>query len=206
VQPLWQRFNALLAVGVLSLPAAGAAGEIGVGDFGPRSRTEDFESLAADAEPLAGELVLHDNTFKSNYNHLRVYRPTSHPVDQVCLGGPPEGYAPRTGTCIGTGLVDLETLEIILGTPAIRAGLWVGLTERRNKPRRWSAALVQFFDEGGTPLGSVEVYGHTYGFAGWEVDPRKPATRIAKIWVQDIADNGRVLAIDNLMWEPPPDP
>lgn len=206
MQLVWQGFRALLAVGVVSLPAATAAGEIGVGDFGPRARTEDFESLAADAEPLAGELVLHGNTFKSNYNQLRVYRPTSHPVDQVCLGGPPEGYAPRIGTCIGTGLVDLETLEIILGTPTIRAGLWVGLTERRNEPRRWSAALVQFFDEAGGLLGWVEVYGHTYGFAGWEVGPGRPAKRIAKIWVQDIADNGRVLAIDNLMWEPPSEP
>jgi hypothetical protein len=85
-------------------------------------RTEDFESLAANAERLAGELALHGNTFRSNYHQLRVYRPSSHPVDQVCLGDPPEGYAPRTGTCIGTGLVDLETLEIIVGTPAIRAG------------------------------------------------------------------------------------
>jgi hypothetical protein len=193
-------------MGVLSLPAAGAAGEIGVGDFGPRVRTEDFESLAAGAEPLAGELVLHGNTFKSNYNRLRVYRPSSHPVDHVCRGGPPEGHAPNTGTCIGTGLVDLETLEVILGTPAIRAGLWVGLTELRNDPGRWSAALVQFFDEAGAQLGSVEVYGHTYGFAGWEVDPGRPAKRIAKIWVQDIADNGRFLVIDDLMWEPPPEP
>ncbi len=201
-----QGFKALLAMGVLSLPAAGSTGEIGVGDFGPGVRTEDFESLAADAEPLGGELVLHGNTFKSNYNHLRLYRPSSHPVDQVCLGDPPEGYAPRTGTCIGTGFVDKESLKIILGTPAIRAGLWVGLTERRNEPSRWSAALVHFFDEAGAPLGSVEVYGHTFGFAGWEISPGRPAKRIAKIWIQDIADNGRVLAIDNLMWEPPPEP
>ena len=185
---------------------SGAAGEIEVDDFGPRVRTEDFESLAANAERLAGELALHGNTFRSNYRQLRVYRPSSHPVDQGCLGGPPVGYAPGTGTCIGTGLVDLETLEIILGTAAIRAGLWVGLTERRNEPRRWSAALVHIFDEAGAPLGSVEVSRHTCGFAGRGVDPGRPAKRIAKIWVRDIADNGRVLAIDNLMWEPPPEP
>lgn len=201
-----QGLKALVAVAVLSLPVAGAAGPIECGDFGPRVRTEDFESLAAHAEALGGKLVLHGNTFKSNYNHLRLHRPSSHPIDVVCLGGPPEGHAPNTGTCIGTGLVDLETLEIILGTPAMRAGLWVGLTERRTEPQGWSAALVQFFDEAGARLGSVEVDGHTFGFAGWEVDPGRPQERIAKIWVQDIANNGRVLVIDNLMWEPPPGP
>ena len=99
-------------------------------------------------------------------------------------------------------------MDIVLGSPSIRAGLWVGLTERQSEPDFWSRVLVSFFDETNGLLGSVEIYDYTFGFAGWDVGPPGHSARIKRILVQDIATNNRVVAIDNLMWElrPVPEP
>jgi hypothetical protein len=185
------------------------AGSILSTDFGPHAQTETFEGLSSGgAGGFDAPLSLNGNTFQTSSGWLRAFEPTSSSVSQVCLGGPPEGHAPNPGTCIGTGLDDLETMDILLGTPSIRAGLWAGLTERQSDSQFWSRALISFFDEADALLGSVEIYGHTFGFAGWDVGPPGLGLRIARIRVEDTALNSRVVAIDNLIWErrPVPEP
>jgi hypothetical protein len=94
-------------------------------------------------------------------------------------------------------------MYIILGEPAIRAGVWVGLTERLSEPQFWSSANVSFFDETGVLLGVIFVTGPGFRFAGWEVD-RSHRRRIARIEIEDVAENNRVVVIDNVMWESRP--
>jgi len=201
-------FRALPLICVLAWPMA-HAGAILSTDFGPQAVTETFEGLdSGGAGGFASPLSLNGNTFSTSSGWIRSFEPSGGSVSQVCLGGPAEGHAPNPGTCIGTGLEDLETMDIVLGSASIRAGLWVGLTERQSQPEFWSRALVSFFDETDTLLGSVEIYDYTFGFAGWDVGPPGGKTRIKRIAVQDVATNGRVVAIDNLMWErrPVPEP
>lgn len=173
-------------------------------DFGPHAQVENFESLDTTGGGFASPLSLNGNTFSTTFGWIRSFGPTAGPTSLSCFGGAPGGYAPNTGRCIGTNSDDLESMEIVLGTPSIRAGLWVGLTERQSQPDFWSRALVSFFDEASTLLGTVEVYGHTYGFAGWDVGSPGQDVRIARLLVQDIAVNSRVVVIDNLMWEQRP--
>jgi hypothetical protein len=203
-----QGLQTLSLMGLLAWPTA-YAGAILSTDFGPQSHTETFETLNSGGEGgFAAPLSLNGNTFATSSGWIRSFEPSGGSVSQVCIGGSPEGHAPNPGTCIGTGLEDLETMDIILGSPSIRAGLWVGLTERQSEPQFWSRALVSFFDESDAILGSIEIYDYTFGFAGWDVGPPGHKARIKRISIADIASNNRVVAIDNLMWElrPVPEP
>lgn len=91
--------------------------------------------------------------------------------------------------CIGTHN-DLGYLDIHLGQPMRRAGVWVGS----------SAATVYFFDETDAQLGSVDVTpvaGQTMDFAGWEAT----SGLIGRIRVTDTESNTKVVTVDNLMVE-----
>jgi hypothetical protein len=184
--------------------APAVAGQIDVSDFGRHVNIETFESLADMTGSLIEPLFLDGNTYTTSSGIIRLFPPTETSTSQVCLGGPLEGHAPNPGTCIGTGGEDLETMEIALGTPSIRAGLWVGLTERLSEPQFWSSAYVRFFDENDVMLGSIFVSGPGFGFAGWEIDLPVRRSRIARIEVEDVAENNRVVVIDNVMWETRP--
>jgi PEP-CTERM motif len=162
--------------------------------FGPQAITETFDSLASVSGTPAGPLVLSGNTYTTSSGFYRVLGPASGGSPECLLG---------VGTCISTGLEDIEYLDIVLGTASVRAGLWVGgwtFTEGF----ALSNVNVSFFSVTDELLGTVNFSGPRMGFVGWESLPEH--SRIGRIRVEDLALNSRVVAIDNLTWDPRPVP
>lgn len=148
-------------------------------------------------------LTLNGNKYTAQHGVIRLFKPTETPTSTVCYGGTAEGHAPNPGACIGTNSNDFETLTIEFGLPMTKVGLWVGLTERITEPWLWSKANVRFYSEEGALLGSVPVTGHGFEFAGWEAEDKGiNKGQIKWIQVEDVSANSRVVAIDNVVYEP----
>lgn len=168
------------------------AGPITISDFGPQARIETFESLADQKGTPAAPLVLNGVVFTTSSGFYRNLTPLSG-GDVECLNG--------VGSCISTGLNDLEYMDVALPETSVRAGLWVG---------GWtfiedfalSNVDVQFFNVVGDLLGTVNFSGPRMGFVGWESLPAQQ--RIARIRVNDLALNSRVVVVDNVIWDPRP--
>ncbi len=94
-----------------------------------------------------------------------------------------------TAECLGSDY-EFDFIDIVLGTPVLRAGGWVG----------GSPGNVQFFDEADTLLGTVPVspvYDVSMAFAGWEAD----AGLIKRIRINDTTENWLIVSFDNLTVE-----
>ncbi len=176
---------ALLFLGAFSTSQSAISGPIGPGEFGGNETIETFDSLAAVSGTIPDPLIVNSNTYTTSSGFIRLFTPASGGSVE-CLGG--------TGSCIGTGLEDLETITVTLGTPVLRAGLWAGINSQTGL-----TATVSFFDQSNSLLGSVLLSGDQLLFAGWQAD----TGLIARIEVADTALNNLVTAIDNVTTETP---
>lgn len=170
-------FRSRLAIAVVSLtlllPGTAWAGSMNEGDFADPT-VWTFDGLGLPFRNY-GSLLIDGNTFTSDAGIVRYM--TMLPGN--CI----------TDECVG-GQNDTGYLDIVLGEPMRRVGMWVGV----------SAATVAFFDQDGTQLGSVDVTpvaNQTMAFAGWEAD----AGLIGRIRVIDTESNAMVVTVDNLMVE-----
>jgi hypothetical protein len=94
-----------------------------------------------------------------------------------------------SGYCIGNN-TDTGYLDIVLGTPVLRAGGWVGV----------SSGYVEFFDTNDSFLGQVALslgYSSNMAFAGWEAG----SGLIKRIRINDTAANDLIVTFDNLYTE-----
>lgn len=157
----------------LVFPAVAMAGAMDEADFyDPAVTTFDDLGLGFMNE---APVVIDGHTFDTDNGMVRYLpSPSGDCVESECVGNHTDG----------------GYLDIVLGEPMRRVGLWVGA----------SAATVAFFDEGGVLLGSVEVTpvaGETLDFAGWHAD----AGSIGRIRITDNEANSMVVTVDNLMVE-----
>jgi hypothetical protein len=96
-----------------------------------------------------------------------------------------------SGECIGSN-TENGFIDIVLNTPTLRAGGWVG----------FSSGNVQFFDENDVLLGTVPVAAVpnvSIAFAGWEAD----TGLIKRIRINDTDSNIFIISFDNLTTEQP---
>jgi hypothetical protein len=157
---------------------------IGIDDFGPAVVIEDYENLGLGTSQRTPR-VIGNATYNSDDGFIRVAQ------FGPALGT--SGYAIGLNSTIGW-------LDIELHQPVHRAGLVFGLD--------WPwAGSVQFFDTQDNLLGevfqSVDNRVDRGRFAGWEVDT---GGLIARLRVNDTADPGHIIAVDNLHTELIPEP
>ncbi len=160
---------------LIMFPMSLYAGQIGTGGFVNPSIV-DYNGLGLPQNNTA-PIVLGGNTHTTDNNVLR-YDPfgTNNCVDGECIGSDTD-----------TGYID-----IVLATPVLRAGGWVGI----------SSGNVQFFNESDVLLGTVSVTpvnGSTMVFAGWQAD----TGLIMRIRITDIERNSYIITFDNLTVEAP---
>lgn len=167
------RVMTVVAAFTLLIPTAAWAGSMTEGDFADPT-VWDFDGLGlpfVNWEPV----VIDDNTITSDTGAVRYM--------DMGLGNC------ITNECVGSHS-DNGYLDIVLGEPMRRVGMWVGV----------SAATVEFYGEDDSQLGSVAVTPVTnqaMEFAGWEAD----AGLIGRIRVIDNETNSMVVTVDNLMVE-----
>jgi hypothetical protein len=164
--------------------------QVAPADFSPDAFVQTFDD-AGPENTVPSPMVLGDMTVTTSSGFIRVldYLPGETAPSERCFGG--------SGTCVATGIEDLESISIEFETPVTQAGLWVGLTMDS------FAASVSFFDDANTLLGAIGLSGAGgMQFAGWRAD----AGTIARITVQDTSLNNRVTVIDQAIYEPIPEP
>jgi hypothetical protein len=178
----------LMLFGLVTIPAVATAEFIGPNQFGGSKVIENFDS-AGQERSVEGPLTLGDITIRTGSGIIRIL--------DYFEGGPSssERCFLNQGTCLGTGLEDLESIWVDLAVPVNQAGLWVGLTSDA------FSASVSFFS-GDVLLESRAVSGGGYQFAGWY----EPSAYITSIRVDDTALNHRITLIDNLTYEQVPEP
>lgn len=154
---------------------------IGQFDFSPHVVIDTFEGYRL-GERQWTPLVLSTATFHTDDRVIRFAQ-----------------FGPELGTggfAIGNNTT-LGYIDVHLHEPAYRAGLFYGLD--------WPwMATVSFFDTNNQLLGSIVGSGSGAGkFAGWQAPKER---RIARILVEDTADPGHIIVIDNLYTESIPEP
>ena len=120
-------------------------------------------------------IVIGGNTYTTDDSDMRYYAFGAN----ACV----------SGECIGSN-TDTGFIDIVLNTPTLRAGGWVG----------FSSGNVQFFDQSDVLLGTVPVVTAPYEpmvFAGWEAD----TGLIKRIRINDAASNIYITSFDNLTTE-----
>ena len=149
---------------------------IGPGAFGPGAQTTTFDGLGFPLLGNATPLVVDGHTITTDTAIFRYISSTS-----VCVAN----------ECIGNN-TDLGFIDIVLSTVSERAGAWTsGFLPTWN-------IRADFFDAADGLLGSVNLVNAVIAplFAGWE-DPGG----IARIRFNDLTQNGRIEAVDNLIIE-----
>ena len=183
-------FAAAALLLVLTFSNAAVAGPITAAHFSDSAVITTFSDVGLE-QTVAAPLDLGAFTVSTSSGFIRIldYFPGDAPPSERCFGG--------SGTCVGTGLEDLESLWVDFATPVHEAGLWVGLT---SDP---FAARVSFLDASGSLLGSIDLSGAGgYQFAGWEAD----SGPISRILVEDTSLNNRITLIDNVTVASVPEP
>ncbi len=175
---MWLISGSTLAWGAVPSDAGHPIGQF---DFSPNVVIDTFEGYGL-GERQRTPLVLSTATF--------------HTDDQIIRFAQ---FGPELGTggfAIGNNTT-LGYIDVQLHEPAYRAGLFYGLD--------WPwMATVSFFDTSNQLLGSIVESGSGAGkFAGWQAPKGR---RIARILVEDTADPGHIIAIDNLYTESIPEP
>jgi hypothetical protein len=120
-------------------------------------------------------IVIGTNTYTTDNSDLRYYAFGAN----ACV----------SDECIGSD-TDTGFIDIVLNTPTLRAGGWVG----------FSSGNVQFFDQNDVLLGTVPVVAVPYvsmSFAGWEAD----TGLIKRIRINDTTTNFYIISFDNLTTE-----
>jgi len=154
------------------------AGEVGPSAFTDAAVIENYDDLGLSLDNAAPLVVGHD-TYNSDNGVVR----------WSAAFGP---FIGRSGGALlsdtGDGFLNIE-----LGHPARRAGLYVGTLEL------WTAE-VSFYDESDSLLGTVSTgsFGGSH-FTGWQAD----SGLIKRIHVADTLANGTVIAIDDFIQEIP---
>ena len=163
-------------VGLLIFGMAGAAnaGFIGIGGFSGSETVTSFDGLGL---PLINStpIIFDGNTFTTDNTTLR--------------------YA-DFGISINEGLgtnSDLGFFDIVLGTPALRAGALVGATN--------GTVAVGFFDTTNTSLGNLAFVASGLVFVGFEAD----VGLIGRIRIADFTTNNLVIVLDDFRFEGPTD-
>jgi hypothetical protein len=157
----------------IALPVSLNAAEIGPGGF-VTPTIYDYNGLGLPVDNTT-PIILGGNTHTTDNNDLRYLAFGSN----NCV----------SGECIGSD-TDTGFIDIVLTTPVLRAGGWVGV----------SSGNVQFFDESDALLGTVQVspvISVSMVFAGWEAD----AGQIKRIRINDTEINGFIITFDNLTTE-----
>lgn len=178
----------LCSVSLLLSSAAAAdvyAGPINPGDFQGNQVVVDYNDLGLDSL-VSTPLVIAGDTYTTNNDRLRY-----HTSFGDSIGRSGEGIASDTS---------LGFIDILLGTPVFRAGLYIGLPLSLSVP---FSANVDFFDTTDGLLGTVPVANASSGnvFAGWEAD----VGLIGRIRITDILDDNFVISMDDLIKEAAPD-
>lgn len=163
------------------------AGPIGVEDFGDSASIQTFSSLGSLTSSYTAPLPIGTDLFDGDDHHLRS-------SDKF---GPLIG---RSGTAISNNPslsnADVGFIEILLGKPAIRTGVYVGAEFP------WSAH-VEFYDVQDNLLGVLPISGdgNDNEFAGWNKD----AEWINRILVVDTTyiGNNNPLIVDDFIQEIP---
>jgi len=178
----------LFGVTVLAIQSNSAfAIQITPSDFSSQAIVETFDTVGPERS-ISSPLIVNGNTYSTSSGTIRIldYFIGDPPSSERCYDG--------SGTCIGTGLEDLETISVEFGTAVEQAGLWVGLT---SDP---FSATVSFFDTSDALLGAIDLSGiGGMLFAGWQSD----SGLISRITVEDSLANSRVTMIDQVMFGSP---
>jgi len=154
------------------------AGQVGPGAFTGAAVIQNFDDLGL---PLsnAAPLIVGNDTYTSDNGIVRWS----------------EAFGPFIGRSGGALLSDTGAgfLNIELGHPARRAGLYVGTLEL------WTAE-VSFYDESDSLSGTISTgsFGGSH-FTGWQAD----SGLIKRIRIVDTTANGTVIAIDDFIQQVP---
>jgi hypothetical protein len=167
----------LLASFLIALPGVALAVQIQPTDFSPNVFIEDFDDLGLIGSPST-PLFIGADVYSTN-NGLARY-----------LAGSVLG---RTGRALGTQ-DEMHSMDIQLGVPAYRAGLYVGL----NVP--WTID-VSFYDIDDVLMTTMRFSGAPMEgkFAGWQTESQ----RIGRIRVTDPVADGFIIAFDDFYQEVP---
>jgi len=170
------------------------AGPIPRTSFGPNATDENFDGLGLNSAPVANLVNVNGVTFA-----------TSAPDGQIRWSAFSPTPTGASGQLFGTDASDNNTsMTLFLPSGARRAGLDVtGFAEDPLTMLPWTVQ-VEFFSAASVPLGTMSPSASTRGmiFAGWE----SLNTPIASIKITDTDTNGRILAIDDLVYELVPEP
>jgi hypothetical protein len=169
--------NLLLLIISLFSPVNIIAVEVHPNDFTAAAQIEGYEDL--DLGVPITPLMIGDDVYSTMSGRAR------YPLDGKIVG--------RSGFAFGT-FEELDWVDIELGIPAVRAGMYVGL----NAP--WTIE-VSFFDVDDALLGTIQRSGLSGEgkFAGWQSD----AKRIGRVRVTDLVTNGFIIVFDDFIQEVP---
>ena len=178
-------FRVSICLVLVSASLRANAGAITVADFGPSAGITDFDGLGLGPAPST-PLVIDGHAFDVDggvfrYQNLGISSPASVTGEQLATNA------------------DRETITISLNTPKKKAGLLVtGLFSDG-----WNIR-VDFLDASDNVLGSQNLAGNgtPMVFSGWE----STGNDISTIQVTDNRTDFRIIAIDNLIFEPIPEP
>jgi len=139
----------------LASPAA-RGGQIGLGAFTSAAVVQDFEGLGIATTNHNSPFVIGNDTYDTDNHVLRSSGKFGPAIGRsgVAIENDPEG---------STALIGF--IEIVLGTPALRAGMYLG------SQFAW-AADVRFYDGSNILLGTVGLTGNgrDNGFVAWQAD------------------------------------
>lgn len=164
----------LIFVGFLLLAGQANAGPIGIGDFSGSETVSTFDGLGLPFDN-ATPLIIDGNTFTTDNGFLRWHS-----------FGAVYGCATGTEECIGNNS-DLGYIDVIFGSPVIRAGAFVGISG--------GTGVAEFYSLTDTLLGSVGT-GPGMEFAGWE-----DLAGISRFRFTDTSSNELISLMDDLRFE-----
>jgi hypothetical protein len=160
-------FKVMLVVAILGTCAF--AGQIDPSGF-VSPVVDTYEGLGLPFDNAA-PIVINGNTYGTDDGTLR------YAGFSVCF----------SGSCIGNN-TDTGYIDIVLGTPTLRAGGYVSLGSNGN---------VTFFDQSDALLGTVPIDTDAATFAGWQAD----SGLIARMRITENNLNSQIVVFDNLTVE-----
>jgi hypothetical protein len=172
----------LLALTVVVLGNAASAGPIGPSAFSPAARVVTYDNLGL---PFVNQVPLF--IAGDSYTTFRDFHMTYDPNwGQFVLG--------LSGGALATD-IGHETLQIDLGTDALKAGIYVGTSVP------WSAT-VSFYDAAHNLLGTEYLGGTGRQFAGWQADTGlvhqiqivDTSTQLQALFIKDLETENSVVS------------